>query len=147
MQISTVAITQTQPLSVDENSSQLIDRILADEQHPLVLFTRGMCEFCWAMKKFLAHIEAPYRLVELDSDALREHKPFAAIRTELQSRNGSTTVPQVYLAGQFIGGATDSFQAWNSGELQKGLQSSGVPFKPSEGLDTYQFLHGWLHGL
>jgi len=138
-------ITPTQPESTEETAQHLVDRVLSDRQHPLVLFAREGCEFCWAAKRFFASIETPYRLVQLDSEEFQHNGFYREIRHELESRNGSHTLPQIYLSGQFVGGATDSFKAWKEGEFQQALEQSAVPFKDSGELDPYGFLSGWLH--
>ena len=145
MQSSHVAITRTLPLSAEESPQQLVDRVLNDAEHPLVMFAREGCEFCWAARKFFDAIESPYRIIELDSEEFRRDGLNQKIRNHLQSGNGSTTVPQIYVAGRFVGGATDSFDAWKSGEFQKWLQTAGVNFKQEDKLDTSSFISGWLH--
>jgi cysteine synthase A len=54
-------------------------------------------------------------------------------------------VPQIFVAGKFVGGATDSFDAWRSGELQQWLRDAGVPFQEPAELNPYTFLSGWMH--
>jgi len=145
MQTAPPEITTTRPESAEETAQHLVDRVLSDPQHPLVLFAREGCEFCWAAKRFFAGIETPYRIVQLDSEEFQHNGFYREIRQELHSRNRSHTLPQIYLSGQFLGGATDSFKAWKEGKLQQALQKSAVPFKDSGDLDPYGFLSGWLH--
>ncbi len=145
MQPEHSTITSTQRSSPEETAEQLIDRVLRDEQNPLVMFAREGCEFCWAAKRFFAGIESPYRIVELDSEDFQHNGYYREIRAGLESRSGSHTVPQIYVSGQFVGGATDSFKAWKDGSFQQALKKSAVPFKDSGDLDPYSFLSGWLH--
>jgi cysteine synthase A len=145
MQADDDSHNRTIPASPAETAAELIDRVLSDQQWPLVVFAREMCEFCWAAKSFFGHIEARYRIVELDSDELQAHGLSREIRAELQSRNGSHTLPQIYLNGEFVGGATDSFAAWNRGQFQQALSEAGVAFTTPADLNPNKFLHGWLH--
>lgn len=139
------AVTHTLPESPSESAEQFLDRVLNDKQIPLLIFAREMCEFCWAARKFFASIEAPYRIVELDSEEYQTSGLNRKIRALLQARTHSGTVPQIFIAGQFVGGATDSFDAWLSGNLQQNLKDAGVPFKESAELNPHSFLSGWLH--
>lgn len=145
MQPNHVPVSRTTPDSPTETARQLIARVLSDEEWPLVIFAREMCEFCWAARNFFAGIEVAYRIVELDSDELQHSGLSREIRAELQARSGSHTVPQIYLKGQFMGGATDSFAAWNSGQFQQSLTAAGVAFTTPADFNPYRFLHGWLH--
>jgi len=139
------SIIHTSPLSPTETAGQLVERVLADADWPLVIFAREMCEFCWAAKNFFAAIEVPYRIVEMDAEEIQHNSLGRQIRVELETRSGSHTLPQVFVAGQSIGGATDAFAAWNSGEFQQALNAAGLAFTTPDDLNPYRFLHGWLH--
>lgn len=139
------AVTHILPESSAESPEQFLDRVLSDVQIPLLIFAREMCEFCWAARKFFASIEAPYRIIELDSEEYQANGLNRKIRALLQTRTHSGTVPQIFIAGRFVGGATDSFDAWRSGEFQQKLKQAAVPFKESADLNPYSFLSGWLH--
>ncbi len=138
-------VTHTLPESASETAEQFLTRVLDDEQIPLLIFAREMCEFCWAARKFFTAIEAPYRIVELDTEAYQATGLNQQIRALLQARTHSGTVPQIFIAGQFVGGATDSFKAWHRGEFQQWLNEAGVPFKQPENMNPNSFLSGWLH--
>lgn len=136
------AITRTLPDSATESAGHLLDRVLNDPQYPLLMFARETCGYCRAARKFFAAIEAPYQIVELDTEEYRSTGLSREIRAALLDRFHSHTVPQIFIAGQFAGGATDSFDAWRSGDFQQKLRAAAVPFKEPEGLDPYAFLFG-----
>jgi cysteine synthase A len=140
-----VTTIRTTPASPTETAVGLVDRVLADADWPLVIFAREMCEFCWAAKNFFAAIEVPYRIVEMDSDELQHNGLSRQVRVELEERSGSHTLPQIYLTGNSMGGATDVFAAWNSGAFQQALNAAGLGFTTPVDLNPYRFLHGWLH--
>ncbi len=133
------------PESADESAEQLVERILQNNDQALLIFAREMCEFCWAAKRFFDAIAAPYRILELDAEEYQHGHLNHKIRAALQRRNGSHTVPQIYIAQHFVGGATDSFAAWKTGEFQQRLKAAGVPFNETADLNTQGNLHGWLH--
>lgn len=138
-------VNRVLPESADESAEHLIERILQNNDQSLLIVAREMCEFCWAAKRFFAAIEAPYRILELDAEEYQRKRLNHEIRTVLRCRNGSHTVPQIYIGQHFVGGATDSFAAWKTGEFQQHLKAAGVPFNEKATLNTQGYLHGWLH--
>jgi cysteine synthase A len=67
------------------------------------------------------------------------------IRAVLNDRLGSNTIPQLFIAGEHIGGATDSFDAFKSGELQSRLAKLGIEAEDLGDMDPYELLPNWLH--
>jgi cysteine synthase A len=55
------------------------------------------------------------------------------------------TIPQVFVAGEHLGGATETLDAFKSGRLQSRLKQAGTCFNPNDGLDPYDLLPAWLH--
>ena len=47
--------------------------------------------------------------------------------------------------GEYIGGCTETFDAFNEGRLQKRLEANGVAFDRGKKADAYSFLPKWLH--
>ena len=58
---------------------------------------------------------------------------------------GLKTIPQIYIGGQHIGGATELFDACKDGSMQKLLEENAVSYNKDVGIDPYSFLPGWLH--
>ena len=56
-----------------------------------------------------------------------------------------TTIPQIFIGGQFIGGATELFDAAKDGSMQKLLEENTVHYNKNIKDDPYSFLPGWLH--
>lgn len=134
------------PESADESAEQLVERALQSNDRSLLIFAREMCEFCWAAKRFFTAIAAPYRILELDAEEYQRGHLHHEIRKVLQRRTGSHTVPQIFIGQHFVGGATDSFAAWKTGEFQQRLQAADIPFNETADLNMQGNLHGWLHG-
>ena len=67
------------------------------------------------------------------------------IRAVLRDKVGLPTIPQIFVAGQHLGGATETFDAFNSGDLQKRLIEANVPYDKEMSADAYSFLPSWLH--
>ncbi|MEP6940393.1 MAG: glutaredoxin, partial [Rudaea sp.] len=92
------------------------------------MFALEWCEFCWAVRKLFARCDVAYRSVDLDSAAYQVEDLGGRLRGALRERTGSRTIPQIFVAGRFIGGATEVFDALEGGELQRELAAAGVAF-------------------
>lgn len=121
-----------------------IEAALNDREHPVVLFALEWCEFCWSVRRMFRRAGIDYRSVDLDSVALQPRDLGNRIRAALSSRTGVTTIPQVFIGGQFVGGCTDLFDAWKDGSARSLLESSGVEYLRNEQFDPASFLPGWL---
>jgi cysteine synthase A len=117
---------------------------IGDPDRPVTLFALEWCEFCWSVRKMFARYGIPYQAIDLDSVAYQENDRGGRIRAALREKTGQATIPQVFVGGEYIGGATDVLDAWNSGKLQKMLEKHAVPFNTSVNDDPYSFLPGWL---
>jgi len=118
---------------------------ISDEDQPVVMFSHEWCEFCWSVRKMFAKYEIPYRSVDLDSVAYQEDNKGGMIRAALREKTGSKTIPQIFIGGQYIGGATELFDSQNDGDLAELLQKNSVAYNKDVDVDPYSFLPGWLH--
>ena len=118
---------------VSAEVEELVARLLADSEQPLVLFALEWCEFCWSLRKLFAHCGIPYRSVDLDSTAYQRDDRGGQIRAVLYTVTGSRSIPQVFVGGEFIGGATETMQAFKDGRLQSLLKQRGVSFDEDDG--------------
>ena len=68
------------------------------------------------------------------------------IRAVLLDQLGSGTIPQIYIGGEHIGGATDLFAAYNRGELKSRLAALNITMKDMpKDFEPASLLPGWLH--
>ena len=123
---------------------KFLNDTVGDADQPVVLFALEWCEFCWSLRKMFARYEIPYRSVDLDSVAYQEDNKGGKIRAALRERTGSKTIPQVFVGGQFIGGATELFDSQKYGELAELLEKNSVMYNKDIDVDPYTFLPGWL---
>ena len=114
-------------------------------EQPVVMFALEWCEFCWAVRKLFARLGIACRSVDLDSVALQAGEMGTRLRPVLRQRTGQSTIPQIWIAGTHIGGATDLFQAWRQGRAQALLTAAGVAFDTRADIDPDTFLPRWLH--
>jgi cysteine synthase A len=92
----------------------------------------------------MAHFRIAYRSVDLDSVEFQAGDRGGAIRAALAARTGVKTIPQIFIGGEFMGGATDLFEAWRAGRAQVLLERTGVSFDRTRAADPFGFLPGWL---
>jgi cysteine synthase len=126
-----------------EAQAYLVDAIGAADQ-PVVMFALEWCEFCWSVRRFFARLGIAYRSVDIDAVALQQDNLGGRVRAALTARTGCRTIPQVFVGGRYVGGCTETFDAWRSGELQTLLKQGGITFDASAQLDPYSFFPAWL---
>ncbi|HEX5764325.1 MAG TPA: cysteine synthase A, partial [Woeseiaceae bacterium] len=112
------------PAEIDAEAVRFVDRVLTDE--PVVLFALEWCEFCWSVRKLFGKLGVEYRSVDLDSVEYQEGDRGGKIRAVLSARLGVSTIPQVFVGGEHIGGCTEVFDEMRSGELQERLRERGI---------------------
>jgi cysteine synthase A len=134
-----------QSAAASERAIEFVEQTVADAAQPVVLFALEWCEFCWSVRKMFAKYGIDYRSVDLDSVAYQDNDWGGEIRDALRERTAMQTIPQVFVGGEFIGGATEVFDAWRAGRLQTLLERHGIAFDRAANDDPYSFLPGWLH--
>lgn len=105
---------------------QIVQQIQHDiETNPVVLFMKGdsdfpQCGFSARVVQILQHLGVSFvaRNVLADSD----------LRQGIKDFSNWPTIPQLYIAGEFIGGCDITMEMYQSGELQKLLQEKNIPF-------------------
>ncbi len=135
------AATEPRP-AVDPAAARLVTQVT--EENPVVMFALEWCEFCWSARKLFTKLGIAYRSVDVDSVEYQKDDLGGRIRGVLVDRTGAKTLPQIYVGGEHLGGATDLFDAWRNGSLQKKLDAAGVSYDRSANLDPYSLLPKWL---
>jgi cysteine synthase A len=114
------------------------------ENEPVVMFSLEWCEFSWSARKLFSKLGVDYRSVDLDSVEFKNNDFGGKIREVLEERTGSPTIPQIFIGGRHIGGATELFDAMRDGSMQTLFGTHGVDFDESLDLDPYDLLPQWL---
>ena len=120
-------------------------RSTSDTSQPVVMFALEWCEFCWSVRRMFAEYKIPYRSVDLDSVAYQHDDWGGQIRGALAARTTWKTIPQIFVGGEFIGGATDTSTRWKDGRLPALLAKHGVAHSGKLDGNPYSFLPTWLH--
>jgi len=127
----------------DADADAFAAQAIRDE--PVLMFALEWCEFCWAVRKLFARLGIACRSVDLDSVQLQAGDLGTRLRAVLRRRTGQPTIPQIWIGGTHVGGATDLFDAWRQGRAQGLLASAGVAFDTGADIDPDTFLPRWLH--
>ncbi len=133
------------PGELDPAAISEVASILEENQEQVLMFSLEWCEFCWSVRKMLTACEIPYVTVDLDSVAFQEKDRGGKILAVLNQQNDWPTTPQIYVGGEFVGGATDLFDIGKAGELQSKLAARNIPYNETINRDPYSFLPAWLH--
>lgn len=137
--------TVTTPPPVPADAAAFVNSVIGDREQPVVMFALEWCEFCWAVRKLFARCKIPYRSIDLDSVEYQRDNRGGHIRTALAARTSVVTIPQVFVGGELIGGATDVLGAFKEKRLQKLLKANNVAYDEAADVDPYSFLPAWLH--
>ena len=124
---------------------EFLEETISDKDEPVVLFALEWCEFCWSVRKMLARYGIPYRSVDLDSVEYQADNKGGNIRAAIREQTGQKTIPQIYIGGHHVGGATELFDACRDGTMQRLLEENAVAWNKDVKQDPYTFLPGWLH--
>jgi cysteine synthase A len=130
-------------VSVTPEVRAFVNETIENKDSPVVVFALTWCEFTWAVRKLFARCGIAYRAIDLDSVEYQVDDLGAKVRTALTERTGVLTIPQIFIGGTLIGGATDTFAAFAQGRLQKLLISNHVSFEDKVGDKLYSLMPGW----
>jgi cysteine synthase A len=131
------------PAKLDPDAERFVRETV--ERQPVVMFALEWCEFCWSVRKLFERLGIEYLSVDLDSVEFQEDDRGGRIRAVLAERTGATTIPQIFIGGEHVGGCTDLFDAHCDGSILQRLDAIGVEYRKSVEIDAYSLLPGWLH--
>ena len=142
---SSISVEDEAPPELNEKAADFVHAVTHDVEQPVVMFALEWCEFCWSARKLFDQLKITYTSVDLDSVPYQKDNLGGEIRKVLAAQTGAKTIPQIYVGGQHIGGCTDLFDSFKSGELQPRLNASGASFNAGVKLDPYDLLPSWIH--
>jgi len=111
---------------------------------PVVLFALTWCEFTWAVRKLFKRCGIAYRAIDLDGVAYQNDNWGGKIRASLTEHSGVPTIPQLFVGGELVGGASETFTAFAQGRLQALLTKHGVPFQDTVGDKLSSLMPSWV---
>ena len=77
------------------------------------IYTKDYCAYCHHAKDLLRAKGAEFTEYDVTTDAPREK--------EMRERSGRTTVPEIFIDDQLLGGCDDLFELEATGELEERL--------------------------
>lgn len=83
------------------------------------IYTTSTCGYCRMAKQLLARKEIAYTEIDVSSDS-------ALRRTMMQRAGGRTSVPQIFIGGQHVGGCDDLYELNDAGGLDSMLAGQSV---------------------
>ncbi len=126
--------TQSPESPADFNTltgKEFVSAVLRDKDAPVVVFSLTWCSYCKAVKNLFQQMGVQYRAIDLDTPAFEQTGRYQAIRQALQNLTGSSTLPQVFIAGTALGGYTETSDANRKGTLQALLSKHNISSKHS----------------
>jgi cysteine synthase A len=128
----------------DEDARRFVAEAISSSRAKVVMFALSWCEFCWSARKLFARMQIPFVSVDLDDPDFRTAHDVQKIRSALQEITGAATIPQIFIGGEWIGGSMEVLEAAESGELQRLLGQSSIPFNHQGQVSRYDFLPNWV---
>ena len=105
------------------SAGSIADRIQKEiEVTPVLLYAKSTCGFCRRAKQLLKIANVSPRVFDLDK---MDEGP--EIQKILTTRTGLSTVPNIFIWGEFIGGANDLQKLYSNGVLRQKLLQHSVP--------------------
>lgn len=98
------------------------------KEHPVMLYMKGtaaqpMCGFSLRVVRILNHMGVPFSTADVLSDP--------ELREEIKKFSSWPTIPQLYVAGEFVGGADIVTEMYQSGELAALFKEKGIALEPA----------------
>jgi monothiol glutaredoxin len=106
-------------------SNPVFERIQTDiTANPVMLYMKGnamfpQCGFSARVVQILTHLGVPFQTANVLEDP--------ALREGVKEFSSWPTVPQLYVAGEFVGGCDIVTEMFQSGELETMLSEKGIP--------------------
>ncbi len=111
-------------------------------KNKVVMFSLEWCEFCHTVKKFFKAAGIDFYLMPLDSARnIKDHWGIN-VRRVISSMTGCKTIPQIFLDGEFVGGAMDIVKGFRDGSLKPKLIEMGISYR--DGIDPEVYLPSWV---
>jgi cysteine synthase A len=136
---------EEEQVAATPEAEAFVAETIASQEQPVVMFALEWCEFCWSVRKLFGKLGIDYRSVDIDSAAYQENDWGGQVRAALIDKTGMPTIPQVFVGGKFIGGCSETFDAFKAGTLQQDFADAGVATADVGKLDPYDLLPKWLH--
>ena len=130
--------------AIPEAARAFVRDTIGDPASPVVMFGFEWCEFCWSVRRLFANSGIPLKSVDVDSAAFRKDDRGGDVLRALFDQTGMRTVPQVFVGGELIGGATEVLTASGNGSLSDRLRGLADPIRMGPVSDPMGYLPNWV---
>jgi cysteine synthase A len=137
-------VEEQEPL-ITEITQQMLRQFIDNPKRPVVMFGLEWCEFCWSARKLFKKLSIPFHSVDLDSAAYHACSLGTKLKATLAAHTGCSQLPQIFIAGEYIGSCIELFDAVNNRSLYRKLDQHGISYNKVLDIDPYTLLPGWLH--
>lgn len=105
----------------DRNLHAEIDQLI--QAHPVILFMKGSakapaCGFSGVVCQILDRLGVPFESINILNDP--------ELREAIKEYTNWPTIPQLYVKGEFVGGADIVKEMYQSGELKELFSAKGI---------------------
>eukprot|EP00347_Sterkiella_histriomuscorum_P004480 403360305 len=111
--------SQAAEVNMDSLKSQVNEVI---QSTPVVVFSKTYCPYCVEAKNILKKGNVQFLARELDNE-----DDGAETQDALKQLTGQSTVPNIFIGGNHVGGCSDLKSKLKSGEVKNLLEAAGVP--------------------
>ena len=87
---------------------------------PIEVYSTPGCAFCRKAKSLLSRLEVQYDEIDVSESA--------ELRDAMALRAGAATVPQIFIGGEHVGGATELLGEHEAGTLYTRLSAASITF-------------------
>eukprot|EP00039_Didymoeca_costata_P020186 m.340389 g.340389 ORF g.340389 m.340389 type:complete len:155 (+) comp19263_c0_seq1:185-649(+) len=118
--IHTFSSLKTSGTDINElKGAEFVRAALEKHSDEILIFSKSFCPYCNATKLAMKMNSYKYQAYELD-----KRNDTSQCQEELGKITGGTSVPRVFVHGEFVGGADDTMEKMTSGEFEKLLNKS-----------------------
>lgn len=103
------------------SAKQLVDETIKGNR--VVVWSKSYCPYCHKAKRALKRYLKDSQVVVIELD---ERNDGSQIQQALGQITGGTSVPRVFIDGEFIGGGDDTERLANNGKLEVMLKDKGI---------------------
>jgi glutaredoxin len=100
--------------SIAQNAGEALAKVNdLIKAHKVVVFSKSYCPYCDRVKDLLKQLSVQFYALELDNIG----QEGALLQAALKTKSGQSTVPNVFINGNHIGGCDDTFRLHRNSKL------------------------------
>jgi cysteine synthase A len=129
---------------VPPEDDEALDSLIHGSEAPFVVFGLEWCEFSRSVHRFLSDAGIAFSSINLDGRKYMSGRKGDRLRWALRNRVGSVTLPQVFLQGRHIGGATEVLTGFTDGSFKADFIACGLPLSNKAWAEATKYLPRWI---